>query len=206
MYYFRQYMASSGSAPVPGPGLKRVLGLPALVLYGIILIQPTAPMSPFGVVSVKAEREGAPGAPVGLVLGPGIGNPSPEELASRYSKPGETVTLSASASVDRKAKDSLKEPLPKGAGLVAAGIDDNYFLTAFLPPPTAAVTLRPVALAAPAPPEGKPAPEGKPVAAEAESEVVLSAPNALATLHGKGLLTRGHKILPYCPRCGTTIP
>ena len=28
---------------------------------------------------------------------------------------------------------------------------------------------------------------------------------ALATLHEKGLLTRGHKILPYCPRCGTTL-
>lgn len=77
------------------------------------------------VVAVKAEREGASGAPVGLVLGPGIGNPSPEELASRYSKPGETVTLSASASVDRKAKDSLKEPTPKGTGLVAAGIEED---------------------------------------------------------------------------------
>jgi isoleucyl-tRNA synthetase len=28
---------------------------------------------------------------------------------------------------------------------------------------------------------------------------------ALATLHGKGLLYQGHKILPYCPRCGTTL-
>ncbi len=127
------------------------------------------------VVAVKAEREGAPGAAVGLVLGPGIGNPSQEELASRYTKPGATVTLSASASVDRKANDALKEPLPKGAGLVAAGIEDNYFLTAFLPSGTAAVTLRPVALAAP------PAAEGKPAAADAESEVVLSAPNVVAT-------------------------
>ena len=127
------------------------------------------------VVAVKAEREGAPGAAVGLVLGPGIGNPSQEELASRYTKPGATVTLSASASVDRKANDALKEPLPKGPGLVAAGIEDNYFLTAFLPSGTAAVTLRPVALAAP------PAAEGKPAAADAESEVVLSAPNVVAT-------------------------
>jgi len=31
-----------------GPGLKRVLGLSSLVLYGIILIQPTAPMTLFG--------------------------------------------------------------------------------------------------------------------------------------------------------------
>jgi isoleucyl-tRNA synthetase len=28
---------------------------------------------------------------------------------------------------------------------------------------------------------------------------------ALQTLHGKGLLYRGHKILPYCPRCGTAL-
>ena len=31
-----------------GPGLKRVLGLTSLVLYGIVLIQPTAPMPLFG--------------------------------------------------------------------------------------------------------------------------------------------------------------
>ena len=37
------------------PGLKRVLGLPALVLYGIILIQPTAPMPLFGVAYDKAH-------------------------------------------------------------------------------------------------------------------------------------------------------
>jgi isoleucyl-tRNA synthetase len=28
---------------------------------------------------------------------------------------------------------------------------------------------------------------------------------SLATLYEKGLLSRGHKILPYCPRCGTTL-
>jgi len=38
-----------------GPGLKRALGLPALVLYGIILIQPTAPMPLFGVAAEKAN-------------------------------------------------------------------------------------------------------------------------------------------------------
>src|SRR5262249_16921068 len=36
-------------------GLARVLGLWSLIIYGIVLIQPTAPMSPFGVVSAKAE-------------------------------------------------------------------------------------------------------------------------------------------------------
>ena len=127
------------------------------------------------VVAVKAEREGAAG-PVGLVLGPGLGNPSAEELASRYTKPGATITLSASASVNRKAKDGLKEAEARGAGLVAAGLEDNYFLTAFLPSGSAAVTLRPVILAA-----GPAGPDGKPAAPDGESEVVLSAPGAITT-------------------------
>lgn len=42
---------SSGS----GPGLKRVLGLSSLVLYGIILIQPTAPMPLFGAAAGLAK-------------------------------------------------------------------------------------------------------------------------------------------------------
>src|SRR5689334_3766161 len=37
------------------PGLKRVLGLRALVLYGIVLIQPTAPMPLYGVVCQQAK-------------------------------------------------------------------------------------------------------------------------------------------------------
>ncbi len=45
--------ASSEPAPA-GARLKRTLGLWDLVFYGIILIQPTAPMPPFGVVSQVA--------------------------------------------------------------------------------------------------------------------------------------------------------
>jgi putrescine importer len=49
-------MASSASLPaVPQPGLKRALTLWGLVLYGIIVVQPTAPMSPFGVVATRAR-------------------------------------------------------------------------------------------------------------------------------------------------------
>ena len=36
-------------------GAGASFGLWSLVIYGIVLIQPTAPMSPFGVVSVKAQ-------------------------------------------------------------------------------------------------------------------------------------------------------
>ena len=38
-----------------GPGLRRTLGLWDLVFYGIVLIQPVAPMGIFGVVSVEAR-------------------------------------------------------------------------------------------------------------------------------------------------------
>jgi len=41
--------------PQAQPGLNRVLGLKELVLYGIILIQPTAPMPLFGVVAQEAR-------------------------------------------------------------------------------------------------------------------------------------------------------
>ena len=84
-------------------------------------------------LGLKVEREGGSGRPVGVVLGPGIGNPSTAELENRYTKPGSSVTLSASRSVSRKAKDGLKEPVPVGSGLIAAGLEDNYFVTAFLP-------------------------------------------------------------------------
>src|SRR5512147_1596838 len=48
-------MSSPAPAAPARSGLVRVLGLWSLVVYGIVLIQPTAPMSPFGVVSVKAQ-------------------------------------------------------------------------------------------------------------------------------------------------------
>src|SRR5437899_2157081 len=48
-------MDAKQSSSGTGPSLKRVLGLPALVLYGIILIQPTAPMPLFGVAHDKAH-------------------------------------------------------------------------------------------------------------------------------------------------------
>jgi len=131
------------------------------------------------VVGVKVEREGA-GRAVGLVLGPGVGNPTEEELQNRYTKPGSSVTLSASRSVSRKAKDGLKEPVALGTGLVAAGLEDNYFVTAFLPGARESVTLRPVALAAPAAPAKGGVPAAPP-APLAETEVVASGAGTLET-------------------------
>lgn len=48
-------MAAEQSIATPGPGLKRALGLPGLILYGIILVQPTAPMPLFGAAAEKAQ-------------------------------------------------------------------------------------------------------------------------------------------------------
>lgn len=49
-------MAGGGTGvPDGGPQLRRVLGLWDLVLYGIVVIQPTAPMPVYGVVSERAR-------------------------------------------------------------------------------------------------------------------------------------------------------
>ncbi len=45
----------AGDVSVTKPGLSRVLGLRELVLYGIVLIQPTAPMPLYGVVCEQAK-------------------------------------------------------------------------------------------------------------------------------------------------------
>ena len=47
--------ASPPAKSSPQPGLKRSLTLWGLILYGIIVIQPVAPMSPFGAVSNRAQ-------------------------------------------------------------------------------------------------------------------------------------------------------
>jgi putrescine importer len=48
-------MSTTQTSSPSGPGLKRVLGLSSLVLYGIILIQPTAPMPLFGAAASLAR-------------------------------------------------------------------------------------------------------------------------------------------------------
>src|SRR5512141_170770 len=62
--------ATVGQAPASAGGalgLKRVLGLRALVLYGIILIQPTAPMPLFGVVAQEARGHVVTTVLIGMV-------------------------------------------------------------------------------------------------------------------------------------------
>ncbi len=48
-------MATASGDAQGKPGLARVLGLWSLIIYGIVLIQPTAPMPPYGVVSQLAK-------------------------------------------------------------------------------------------------------------------------------------------------------
>ena len=49
------------------PGLRRALGLWDLVLYGIVVIQPTAPMPVFGVVSERAHGHVATAVLIAMV-------------------------------------------------------------------------------------------------------------------------------------------
>ena len=50
-----------------GPGLKRALGLSSLVLYGIILIQPTAPMPLFGAAATLAKGHVVTAVIIGMI-------------------------------------------------------------------------------------------------------------------------------------------
>jgi len=47
--------AEAGTVTAAGPGLRRTLTLTDLILYGIIVIQPVAPMSVFGVLSDRGR-------------------------------------------------------------------------------------------------------------------------------------------------------
>src|SRR5512133_2724800 len=47
--------ASAASSVGAAPQLRRALGLWDLILYGLIVIQPTAPMPVYGVMSVRAH-------------------------------------------------------------------------------------------------------------------------------------------------------
>lgn len=123
------------------------------------------------VVSMRVEREGAGRLPLGIVAGPGIGNPSADEMKSQYTRPGSAVALFGTGSKMQKASGGLKEPESVGPGLTAAGLEDNYFLTAFLPDARATAVVRPQAVAVPPGPDGKPAPQ--------EIAVVLEGTGAL---------------------------
>ncbi len=52
---------------LPQPGLKRALGLSALIIYGIILIQPTAPMPLFGAAAVAGKGHVVMAILIGMV-------------------------------------------------------------------------------------------------------------------------------------------
>jgi amino acid transporter len=59
----------SDSAPAQSASaqLKRVLGLPALIIYGIVLIQPTAPMPLFGAAAITGKGHVVTAILIGMV-------------------------------------------------------------------------------------------------------------------------------------------
>src|ERR1017187_1822853 len=60
-------MTNSANSPMAQPGLKRSLGLSALILYGIILIQPTAPMPLFGAAAIEGKGHVVTAILIGMV-------------------------------------------------------------------------------------------------------------------------------------------
>jgi putrescine importer len=60
-------MANSPDSPVAQPSLKRSLGLTALIIYGIVLIQPTAPMPLFGAAAVAGKGHVVTAILIGMV-------------------------------------------------------------------------------------------------------------------------------------------
>src|SRR3984957_15996499 len=60
-------MANSPDPVAAQPHLKRALGLSALIIYGIILIQPTAPMPLFGAAAVEGRGHVVTAILIGMV-------------------------------------------------------------------------------------------------------------------------------------------
>ena len=94
---------------------------------------------------LELEVEASP-AGWGLVLGPGIRNPTLEELGER-SRPRQAVyRLAGEVETAVSAKAEKREVLPP-VGLTWAGLEDNYFLTVVVPETRLAeVVLQPLAV------------------------------------------------------------
>jgi YidC/Oxa1 family membrane protein insertase len=100
-----------------------------------------------------------------LWLGPGIRNPTAEELDSRFER--RNAVYRASAELERLDATKADQPVTlPGAGLGWAGLEDHYFLTAFIPrEPIRGVTFVPLLMEPaaeqggwrfePVPPEGR---------------------------------------------------
>src|SRR5439155_16476399 len=57
----------SSASPGVQPGLKRALGLSALIVYGVVLIQPTAPMSLYGAAAVEGKGHVVTAILIGMI-------------------------------------------------------------------------------------------------------------------------------------------
>ena len=83
-----------------------------------------------GVVRVEVELPGR--TDWGLLLGPGIRNPSSDEVSSRFLR--RTVIYRLGDETERITADKEDEPIPVPAGgLRWVGVQDTYFLSALIP-------------------------------------------------------------------------
>lgn len=94
-----------------------------------------------GLVQVEIEVDGRDW---GMVLGPGIRNPAPEELENRFAQ--RTGVFYLGDDVERVDAQGADQPtLVPGGGLHWVGVQDTYFLTAVIPDQrVAAATLSPM--------------------------------------------------------------
>ncbi|MEZ5330484.1 MAG: membrane protein insertase YidC [Thermoanaerobaculia bacterium] len=90
----------------------------------------TFTLRPDGFLDVSAEVAGVEGW--SLLVGPGVRNPSPEEVGNRFNRRG-AVYLSGGEVKLIDAQKTEETELVPGSGLSWAGLQDTYFLIALLP-------------------------------------------------------------------------
>lgn len=84
-----------------------------------------------GLLRMEVETRGLASG-WGVLLGPGVGNPSANEAASKLAKRGGVYSL-AGDFVSRAAQSTKEAEVVGGGALSWAGLDDNYFLAVLLP-------------------------------------------------------------------------
>lgn len=130
--------ASAGPLPL-GAALHQVSeatdaqGLPTLVFEyqgALGRSRKTFVLTPKGTLVVEVETDGSAGW--GVLLGPGVRELSAEQLANRYELRFGIYSDGASSQTVAAAK-AAEETVVPGLGLAWAGLEDTYFLSAFIP-------------------------------------------------------------------------
>ena len=85
---------------------------------------------PDGQFSIRADVEG--GDPWGLSLGPGVRNPTEQEMGDRFRRRAAVYRIGDEVEVVDSEGADVTQTVP-GDGLMWAGVEDTYFLTALIP-------------------------------------------------------------------------